>query len=144
MLLIAILLVLVQAGLGMAVNLYVVVPGHHPGAHPANYLSGSFHSVAWALAHGSVGLAVHAALGLLLVLAAIGVATQAVRLRRRALTVLATLGGLFVVGAGFNGASFLDFDNDVSSLIMSLLAFAALGCYAGALFLVTASPSGTR
>jgi hypothetical protein len=37
----AILLALVQAGLGMVVNLYVNRPAHHPGAHPANYFAGS-------------------------------------------------------------------------------------------------------
>ena len=35
----ALLMVLVQAGIGMAVNLYVTVPDHHPGAHPADYLT---------------------------------------------------------------------------------------------------------
>jgi hypothetical protein len=41
MLLAAIVLVLIQAGLGTAVNLYVTVPDRHPGVHPANYFSGS-------------------------------------------------------------------------------------------------------
>jgi hypothetical protein len=45
MLLGAIVLVLAQAAVGMAVNLYVTVHARHPGAHPSNYLSGSFDSV---------------------------------------------------------------------------------------------------
>ena len=45
-----------------------------------------------------------------------------------------SLGGLLVIGAAFNGASFLDFNDNVSSLIMALLAFASIGCYAAALF----------
>ncbi len=134
----AILLILVQAGIGMAVNLYVTVPVHHPGAHPSDYLSGSFHSVVWAIAHGSVALAVHAALGLALAVMVISIAVRAAGLRRRTITAWSVLGGLFVIGAGFNGASFLDFNNNVSSLIMAVLAFAAVGCYAATLFLLDA------
>ncbi len=132
----ATVLVLVQAGIGMGVNLYVTVPSHHPGAHPSDYLSGSFHSVVWAISHGALALAVHAALGLALALMVIGVAVRAVRLRQGMVTALSVLGGLLVIGAGFNGASFLDFNNDVSSLIMALLAFGAVACYAIVLFLL--------
>ena len=37
MLLGAIVLLLAEAGIGMAVNLYVTVPAHHPGARPGDY-----------------------------------------------------------------------------------------------------------
>jgi hypothetical protein len=136
MVLSAALLVLVQSGIGMAVNLYVTVPARHPGAHPSDYLSGSVQSAAWAIAHGALALAVHTALGLALALMAIGVAVRGVRFRRRAIGAWAVLGGLCVIGAGFNGASFLDFNNDISSLIMAVLAFAAIACYAVLLFLL--------
>lgn len=136
MLLVAIVLVVVQAALGMMVNLYVAVPGHHPGAHPASYLTGSYDSVAWALTHGAVALIAHASLGLALVIVAIGAAVHAIRSRHRSIALWAVLGGFFVIGAGFNGASFLDFDGEnISSLIMALLAFAAIASYAVALFL---------
>ncbi len=36
---------------------------------------------------------------------------------------------LLIVGARFNGASFLDFNENVSSLIMALLFAAAARCY---------------
>ena len=81
MLLGAILLVLVQAALGMVVNLYVTVPAHHPGAHAANYIAGSLHSVAWAIAHGAPTLAVHATLGLALVVFVVGGAVRRVAIR---------------------------------------------------------------
>lgn len=141
MLLGAILLVLLQAGLGIVVNLYVKVPAHHPGAHPANYFAGSLHSVAWAIAHGPATLAVHATLGLALVVIVVGTAVHALRSGRRAIGGWSVLGGLFVIGAGFNGASFLDFAHNINSLIMALLALAAIGCYATALMLLgTPSP----
>jgi hypothetical protein len=132
----AILLILVQAGIGTAVNLYVTVPARHPGAHPSDYLGGSFQSVVWAMSHGALALAVHAALGLALAVMVVGVAVRAVRLRQTTVSALCVLGGLFVIGAGFNGASFLDFNSNISSLIMALLAFAAVACYGTVLFLL--------
>ena len=131
--LVAILLVLAQSAVGVIVNLYVAVPDHHPGAHPSSYLSGSFRSVVWAVAHGAPSLAIHAVLGLALILVALRVVLRSWRLRRPAITALATLAALLVIGAGFNGASFLDFDENASSLIMALLALASVGCYAAVL-----------
>jgi hypothetical protein len=137
----AILLVSVQAGLGMVANLYVTVPPHHPGAHSADYFAGSLHSVAWAISHGAATLAVHATLGLALVVFVVGTAVYALRSGRRAVGGWSVLAGLFVIGAGFNGASFLDYAHDINSLIMALLALAAIGSYATALMLLgTPSP----
>ncbi|HUB43219.1 MAG TPA: hypothetical protein VMA72_30570 [Streptosporangiaceae bacterium] len=136
MLLAAVLLVVVQASIGMVVNLYIAVPSHHPGAEPANYFAGSFHSVIWAISHGAAALAIHAALGIALVVFVIGAAVHAIRAGRRDVAAWSVLAGLLVIGAGFNGASFLDFNHDISSLIMALLALAAIGSYTVALFLV--------
>ena len=135
-------LILVQAGVGMYVNLYVTIPLHHPGAKPpfSNYLGGSSRSVAWALTHGAPMLVFHATLGLMLVLLVVGVAVYAVRLRRWAIGILSVLAGLLVIEAGFKGASFLDFQNDSSSLIMALLAFSGIACYSAVLYLLTARP----
>ncbi len=138
------MLVLVQAGIGMAANLYVTVPAHHPGARPANYLTGSFHSVAWAIAHGALALAIHAALGLALAVLVIGVAARAFVIASWPVRASSILAALFVVGAGFNGASFLDFNNNISSLIMALLAFAAVACYAVVLYLLGQAVSSAR
>lgn len=56
----------------------------------------------------------------------------------RSVTVAAALGFLFIVGAGFNGASFLDFQADYSSLIMATLFGLAVLAYAVVLFLLPA------
>jgi hypothetical protein len=136
----ATLLVLVQAAIGMVVNLYVAVPTRHPGAHPSEYFGGSFHSVAWAIAHGAVALAVHAAFGLALVLVAGSIAIDALRLHHRAISVWSSVAALLVIGAGFNGASFLDFNDNTSSLIMALLALAATACYSVVTFLLSDPP----
>jgi hypothetical protein len=132
----ALLLVLIQAAIGMAVNLYVTVPARHPGARPANYFSGSASSIGWAVAHGALSLAIHATLGLALAVLVIGVAVRSFALTSWPVRAWSILGALLVIGAGFNGASFLDFNYNVSSLIMALLAFAAAGCYAVVLFLL--------
>jgi len=136
----AIVLTLVQAGIGMDVNLYVTVPARHPGAHPASYLSGSVHSVGWAIAHGTPSLAVHASLGLALVIVVVAIAVRDAAAAALPVIAWAILGALLVIGAGFNGASFLDFNDNLSSLIMTLLALGAIACYAIALFLLPATP----
>jgi membrane-associated PAP2 superfamily phosphatase len=100
--------------------------------------------VAWALGHGAVALGVHASLGLALVVVTFVVAVRAVRRGPRSVSVAYVLGFLFVVGAGFNGASFLDFaGQSISSLIMTLLALAGLCCYLVGLYLLPARrPTG--
>lgn len=126
-------LLLCQFSLGMVANLYVTIPAHHPGSEPSSYLSGSARSVEWAIAHGAVGLAAHAALGLALVAFSLLTAAYAIVLRRGRKAALA--GALLIIGAGFNGASFLDFNHDVSSLIMALLFAAALLAYVTLIYL---------
>ncbi len=135
MTLVTAILLVAQTAIGMIVNLYVTVSAHHPGAHPGNYLTGSFHSVAWALGHGAVALVIHATLGLALVAIASSVAIRAVRLRPGWVGITSVLGALLIIGAGFNGASFLDFNDNISSLLMALLALGALSCYLIGLYL---------
>jgi hypothetical protein len=130
----AIVLVLVQAGIGISVNLYVVVPSRHPGAHPGSYFSGSLDSVSWAIVHGPFALGAHVILGLTLGVVMALLAFYAIRSGDRVVGAWSSLGGLLVIGAAFNGASFLDFNDNVTSLIMALLAVASIGCYAAALF----------
>ncbi len=49
-----------------------------------------------------------------------------------------------MIGAGFNGASFLDFNHNTNSLIMALLAFGAVASYAVALFLAAARAQASQ
>lgn len=125
----AVFALLVQSGFGVAVNLYTSIPKHHSGANPSNYLTGSFHSVLWSIVHGTSSLVIHAVLGILLVLMSISIVVKAFSLRSTSITIWSVLGLLFIVGAGFNGASFLDYNKNVSSLVMALLTFGAIACY---------------
>src|SRR5258708_12918074 len=63
---------IIQFLLGMAVNLFVTIPTNHPGTNPPEYFGGVVQSVTWAILHGHVLLIIHASLGLLLVLNALG------------------------------------------------------------------------
>lgn len=123
------LLLLVQFVLGMVVNLFVTIPAKHPGSHPAGYLPGITASIGWAVPDGGGWLAVHVTLGLALVLAGIAGVVAAVRYGQRGPIVAATLGFLAIVGAAFNGASFLSYNNDYSSMIMAGCFALALACY---------------
>jgi hypothetical protein len=134
---------IVQFLAGMWVNLFVTIPDQHSGAKPDEYFSGSFQSVVWAITQsGLPALVFHAVLGLLLVVGSASLAVQVRRLRRRSLTIAAVLGFLLVLGAGFNGASFLDFGEDFSSMIMATLFALALACYVSILFILAGDRSG--
>lgn len=126
---IILLVLLVQFILGMVVNLFVDIPKNHPGARPSEYFSGAAQSVAWAVTGGPFWLVVHAGLGLLLLLAAIAALTMAIASRRRAWIVTGGIGLIGVLAAGFNGASFLNYNQDFSSMLMSAAFAIAVASY---------------
>jgi hypothetical protein len=102
------------------------------------------HSVAWAIGHGAAALAVHAALGIVLAVTVVVIAIVAFRLASRAVAVWSVIAAALVIGAGFNRASFLDFNDNSSSLIMALLAFAAIACYSVVMFLLAVASHGSE
>ncbi len=131
----ACLLLLIQYLLGMAVNLYVALPGHHPGAAASNYLTGAASGLAWVISAGPGWAAAHAAFGLALVVAALASIALTWRRGGRMATATSVLGALAIVGAGFNGVSFVNYGHAFSSMIMAGLWALALACYLTAMFL---------
>jgi len=133
---------LVQFAIGMYVNLFATIPLNHPGHGANDFFTGSYHSVAWAetSAHAPLILAFHAGLGLLLVVGSLWLAVLAIRGRRAGVVWAAVLGALFILGAGFNGASFLNYNHDANSYVMALLFAAAVLCYS----VILALPSNTE
>ncbi len=125
----ACVLLLIQYLLGMAVNLYVTRPARHPGAGAGNYFSGVVSGIGWVIPDGPLWAAAHAAFGLALVVAAFAVIALTRRQGNRAATVTSVLGALAIVGAGFNGTSFLNYGHAFSSMIMAGLWALALACY---------------
>jgi hypothetical protein len=138
--LIAVLMLIAQFLLGMAVNLWVVIPKNHPGSNPPEYFSGVAQSVAWALLKGHILLILHASLGLILVLASVGTLVQAIRSRTRNLIVTAAFGAFGVIGAGFNGGSYLNYHEDFSSMIMATGFAVAVVAYVTGLYFLARSP----
>ena len=59
----------------------------------------------------------------------------AVIARRRAWVIASILGAIGVIGAGFNGGSFLNYGLDFSSMLMALGFAAAIGSYAVGLYI---------
>ena len=131
----ACLLLLIQYLLGMAVNLYVSLPAAHPGAAAPVYFTGAASGLAWVIPDGPAWAGVHAAFGLALVVAAF----VAIALSRgqpgRMATVISAVGALAILGAAFNGVSFLNYGHAFSSMIMAGLWALALACYLTGMFL---------
>jgi len=118
----AILIVLaIQLALGIGVNLYVTLPAAgHPG-HASWFGNGAL-------------LALHAALGMFLILAAIFVLVRAIMARNATLIVTSAAGLVAILLAAYFGSGFTDKLTDGYSLGMALAMAAALVCYAVGLF----------
>jgi hypothetical protein len=128
------LLLAIQFLAGMVVNLFVQLPGAHPGAQAGEYFSGVVQGVGWALAAGPLPLQVHVVLGLLLLVASLAILALAIVSRRRVWIVTTVLGWVGIMAAGFNGASFLNYGHDFSSLLMSIGFLLAVSAYAVGLY----------
>ncbi len=117
-----ILLVLLAAQflIGMLSNLYVQVPAVHPGANAPEYFTGVAQGVAWALFNAQWQLLIHVVMGLLLFLSSIVLLVLAIISRRGAWITVSVLGFIGIVTAGFNGASFMNYGHDFSSLLMAI------------------------
>jgi hypothetical protein len=125
-------LLIVQYLLGMAVNVFVVLPASHPGANAGDFFGGAASGLGWVIASGPGWAAAHAAFGLALVVAAIAAVVLSLagaRDRDRVAVSLSVLGALAVIGAAFNGVSFVNYGHAFSSMIMAGLWALALACY---------------
>lgn len=121
-------LLVVQYAIGMYVNLFVTVPRADHGA-----------GLGSAIANGPAALSLHAVLGTLLGLGALGVAIQAALVRRRGLVALSLIGLLAMVFASVAGVGFTSTGDDSASMAMSVLGVIGLLCYAANLYLLRAS-----
>jgi hypothetical protein len=132
-------LVLVQAGVGLVINLYGLYPARHRSSQAGAHRLGAYESLTWSVGHGTLTLTVHAALGLTLVVLSIVATARSVPLRQRAVTFWTALGALLVIGAAVFGGSFLANGKTLNSLLMALFALSAEVCFHLAIDLL---PSG--
>jgi hypothetical protein len=115
----------VQYGLGIGVNLYVTLPKGDHG-----------HGVGTAISNGPAVLSIHAVVGLLLGLAAIGVLVRAAIARDRLVSVISLVGLLAVAGAALGGSRFVSHGTPGASMTMAILTAVALLAYAANLFIL--------
>ncbi|MGC2192542.1 MAG: hypothetical protein WA751_09445 [Candidatus Dormiibacterota bacterium] len=136
--LLLIVLCLLQYLLGMELNLFVSISRHHPGASGSDFLVRAFQSVIWGISHGGY-LALHAGLGIVLVLGSIGFALAAFAVSQPRIRTAAVVGAVAVLAAAFNGAAFLNYGANANSMYMAVFLAIALFCFAWALFRATAT-----
>lgn len=134
------LLLLAQYVLGLVVNLFVTIPTSHPAANSPDYFGALVPAVAWLISQGPVWAAVHASLGLALIVIAVVLAVASAFLHRPGYAATSIVGALAIIGAAFNGASFVIYNHDFSSMIMGGVWAIALACYLLGLFLLALSP----
>ena len=117
------IILIVQFALGIGVNLYVTLPAvGTPGRSSDQFFS-----------NGPL-LAIHAVLGLLLVIGAIAVLVRAIIARIATLIVTSVAGLAAIVFAAVFGSGFTDKLTDGYSLGMALATAVALACYAIGLY----------
>ena len=127
---------MIQFLLGMAINLFVTIPRDHPGANPPEYFAGVAQSVTWAILHGHLLLILHASLGLILVVNSAALLVRAIRMRARNLITVTAFGAFAVLAAGFNGGSFLNYNEDFSSMLMASFFAVAVVSYAEGFYVI--------
>ena len=118
----ALIMLVVQYGLGIILNLYIAVPASDAHA-----------GIMQEIASGPAMLTLHALLGLGLIGAALVLLVRAVRLDDRVIAVLAAAGLTAIGGAFASGEIFVRNGQSGASLAMALLTGVALLCYIGAL-----------
>jgi len=118
---------------GMVVNLFVTVPSQHPGTNANDYFTGVARGVLWALGNATLMLRLHVVIGLVLAVVSLWMVWLAVRARRRVWIVATLVGASGIFAAGFNGASFMNYTHNFSSLLMAIgFLICALGYGLGA------------
>jgi hypothetical protein len=127
----AIVLVVAEYAIGMYVNLYVAVPKADRGG-----------GVGTAISNGPALLSVHAVVGLLLGLAALGVLVQSIMARHWIVIAVSAVGLLALAFASVAGAGFVSTGDNSASMAMSALTGVALLCYAVNLYVL--SPAARR
>lgn len=121
----SLVMLIVQFGLGIGVNLYVSLPNADNGNG----------KVSQAFTNGPA-LAVHVVVGLLLIVAAIGLLVQAIIARHGWVIAVAAVGLIAIVGAAMQGFSFVHNSTNGASMGMAVATGVAMLCYAASLFIV--------
>jgi hypothetical protein len=123
----AVVMLLIEYGLGIWVNLYAQIPASDKG-------KGTFAAFGAAVANGPVALTLHALLGTLLLVTAITLVIRAVLARKAAATVIGAVALLAIIAAWLSGGRFIGDGADGASFGMAMATAVALLCYVIILF----------
>jgi len=124
-------LLVVEYGIGMYVNLYVAIPKADHGG-----------SLGTAISNGPATFSIHEVLGLLLGLGALAVLVQSIMARHWGLIALSVVGLLAMILASVMGASVTSTGDASSSMAMSVMTGIALLCYTSFLYVLHSGTSG--
>jgi hypothetical protein len=114
--------------IGMSLNLFVTLPSSHPGTSGNNYFTRAWHGLVWSLSgRGGFALTAHIVLGIFLLLGCVGLFARGMRLHRSLWAWTGSIAALFTLGAIFNGLSFVNFNHNISSMIMATCWLIAVG-----------------
>lgn len=121
-LLIVSLVMLTQFLLGISVNLFVGIPGTHPGAGVADFFAGAWRSMVWVLASEWPLLALHVVVGVGLVAGSLTFLVRGLLAGRRDVLLIWNLvGTLAAASAAFSGIYFVIHPKaDLASLQMAI------------------------
>jgi hypothetical protein len=133
----ATVMLLIEFGLGIWVNLYAQIPA-------ADHGNGIFAAFGAAVAHGPVALALHALLGTLLLVTAATVVVRAVAARRAASAVIGGVALLAIVAAWVSGARFTGGGVSGASFGMAIATALALLSYVVILFVPSLTAARDR
>lgn len=126
----ALLLLVIQAILGMWAGLYATLPDADQG-------KGLLASFGDSIAKGPASVTIHAGFGMLLFIDACLVVVFGLTVRHTAVRVASALAWLCIAGAATAGAAFVNnSDADGYSMTMAALTFVAMGCYAVNLYVL--------
>jgi hypothetical protein len=113
---------------GILLNLFVTLPASHPGSTGNEYFARSAHSLIWAFSGtGGWELALHAYIALGLVLSSAALFIRSLKQHNRRWEIAGGIAAFFTLGAFFNGLSFVNYNEDVSSFIMATCWLIAVG-----------------
>lgn len=140
----ALVMLLFEYGLGIWTNLYAHLPASDHG-------KATFAAFGGAVAHGPVGLALHALLGTLLIITAVFVVIRAALVHQSAPIALAAVGLLAILAAWSSGTKFVSDAANGASFGMAVATAVAILAYATILFItistqdrVTVRPSADQ
>lgn len=128
----ALVMLLIEIGIGMAVNLFGTLPVNHSG-------ESLFVAFGKSVTHGSVLLTIHALLGTIIIISGITAIIRAFTIHQTMPTVLSWIAMFAILVAWLSGSRFVGGPENGSSMSMAVASVVAVLCYALILFTVSAT-----